>query len=153
MNKQIFTSLMLVASATIAQSAFSQTSTFGTPADAKSLLEKAVIAIKLDKAKALTMFSSGDGGFKDRDLYVACAAEDGTTTSHIDPKRIGMNRNTMKDVTGKGYGEEMQRVAVEGKIAEVAYVFPRPGDDKTPVAKVAFVTKVADQTCFVGYYK
>jgi Single Cache domain 2 len=153
MNKHTLASMILVANLAMAQSALSQTSAFGTPADAKALLEKAVAAVKMDKAKALAMFSSGEGGFKDRDLYVACASDDGTTTSHIDPKRIGMNRNTMKDVTGKGYGEEMQRVAAEGKIAEVAYVFPRPGEDKTPVAKVAFVTKVADQTCFVGYYK
>ena len=33
----------------------------------------AVAAVKEDKAKALDMFSKGEGGFKDRDLYVWCA--------------------------------------------------------------------------------
>jgi hypothetical protein len=47
----------------------------------------------------------------------------------------------------------MLKVAEEGKVAEVSYMFPRPGSDTTPVAKVALVTKVADQVCAVGYYK
>ena len=40
---------------------------------AKAMLEKAVAAVKNDKAKALDMFNKGEGGFKDRDLYVFCA--------------------------------------------------------------------------------
>ena len=32
-------------------------------------------------------------------------------------------------------------------------VWPRPGPDKTPVAKVSFVTKAGDLGCGVGYYK
>ena len=31
-------------------------------------------------------------------------------------------------------------------------MWPRPGSDKTPVAKVSFVTKVGDVGCGVGYY-
>ena len=46
--------------------------------EAKAMLEKAVAALKDDKAKALAMFNKGEGGFKDRDLYVFCAnASDG----------------------------------------------------------------------------
>jgi hypothetical protein len=40
-------------------------------------------ALKDDKAKALAMFNKGEGGFKDRDLYVFCAnASDGVITAH-----------------------------------------------------------------------
>ena len=46
---------------------------FGTPEEAKAMLEKAVAAVKENKAKALDMFNKGEGGFKDRDLYVYCA--------------------------------------------------------------------------------
>jgi hypothetical protein len=47
------------------------------------MLEKAVSAVKEDKAKALDMFNKGEGGFKDRDLYVWCAnASDGIFTAH-----------------------------------------------------------------------
>jgi hypothetical protein len=41
----------------------------------------------------------------------------------------------------------------EGEISEVSYMFPRPGADKTPVAKVSLVTRVGDLGCGVGYYK
>jgi hypothetical protein len=54
---------------------------YGTPEEAKAMLERAVAAVKEDKAKALDMFNKGEGGFKDRDLYVACAnASDGVVT-------------------------------------------------------------------------
>ena len=55
---------------------------FGTAEEAKAMLEKAVAAVKEDKAKALDMFNKGEGGFKDRDLYVWCAnASDGIITA------------------------------------------------------------------------
>ena len=47
------------------------------------MLEKAVGAVKDNKEKALEMFNKGEGGFKDRDLYVFCAnASDGVLTAH-----------------------------------------------------------------------
>ena len=41
---------------------------YGTAEEAKAMLERAVAAVKEDKAKALVMFNNGEGGFKDRDL-------------------------------------------------------------------------------------
>ena len=56
---------------------------FGTAEEAKAMLERAVTAVKEDKAKALDMFNKSDGGFRDRDLYVYCAnASDGIVTAH-----------------------------------------------------------------------
>jgi hypothetical protein len=125
---------------------------FGTAAEAKAMLEKTVAAVKADKAKALDQMQKGEGGFKDRDLYAFCAnAGDGTITAH--PALKGQNIAAIKDKTGKALGEEMMKVAAEGKVSEVSYMWPRPGADTTPVAKVTFVTKVADQICGVGYYK
>jgi hypothetical protein len=55
---------------------------FGTAEEAKAMLERAVAAVKEDKVKALNMFNNGEGGFKDRDLYVWCAnASDGIVTA------------------------------------------------------------------------
>jgi hypothetical protein len=51
---------------------------FGTPEEAKAMLEKAVAAVKQDKAKALDAFNAGEAGFKDRDLYVWCANASGS---------------------------------------------------------------------------
>jgi hypothetical protein len=142
-----------IAALAVSTAGYAQKAEFGTAAEAKAMLEKTVAAVKADKAKALAMINKGEGGFKDRDLYPACSGLDGKVTAHTDKTRIGMDRNTMKDEAGKAYGAEIMKVAAEGKIAEVSYLFPRPGADKTPVQKVAFVTKVGDQVCLVGYYK
>ena len=123
---------------------------FGTAAEAKAMLEKAVAAVKADKAKALAMFTKGEGGFKDRDLYPFCGGLDGIFTAH--PTLVGKSLKDLKDKAGKALGAEMYQVAKEGKISEVSYMWPRPGQTE-PVQKVSFVTKVGDQVCAVGYYK
>jgi hypothetical protein len=123
---------------------------FGTADEAKAMLEKAVTAVKADKAGALDKFTKGEGGFKDRDLYPFCGGPDGNFTAH--PKLVGKSLKELKDKAGKALGEEMYAVAKEGKISEVSYMWPRPGSTD-PVAKVSFVTKVDDQVCAVGYYK
>jgi len=128
-----------------------QAAQYGTAEEAKTMLDKAVAAVKEDKAKALDMFNKGEGGFKDRDLYVYCAnASDGIFTAH--PTHKG---EQLKDVVGKkGYplGKEIMEKATEGKVSEVTYWWPRPGSDK-PLEKHTFFTKVGDQICAVGYYK
>jgi hypothetical protein len=139
-------SLSLVLSA----AAFAQAQ-FGTAAEAKAMLEKAVAAVKADKAKALDTFAKGEGGFKDRDLYPFCFnLSDGIATAG--PVK-GRDVRTLKDPTGKGFGVDVYKGAeAEGKINEVSYNFPRPGETEA-AAKVSFVTKVGDQGCGVGYYK
>jgi len=123
---------------------------FGTATEAKGMLEKAVAAIKADKAGSLAKFTKGEGGFKDRDLYPFCGGPDGNFTAH--PTLAGKSLKGLKDKAGKALGEEIYKVAQEGKVSEVAYMWPRPGSD-TPVQKVIYVTKVSDQVCAVGYYK
>jgi len=123
---------------------------FGTAAEARAMLDKAVAALKADKAGALAQFTKGEGGFKDRDLYPFCGGPDGMFTAH--PKLVGKSLKELKDKAGKALGAEMYEVAKEGKVAEVTYMWPRPGSTD-PVAKVSFVTKVGDQVCAVGYYK
>lgn len=132
--------------------AAAETLTFGTAEEARAMLDRAVAALKEDKAKALEKFNAGSDGFRYRDLYVSCADADGKVTAHPDPALIGVDRNTLVDVNGKAFGAEIQKVAEEGKVAEVTYMYVRPGNGNTPRPKVAYVTKVADQVCLVGYY-
>ena len=124
---------------------------FGTEKEARAMLERAVGVLKENKEEALAMFNKGEGGFKDRDLYVFCAnASDGVITAH--PYLKGEH---LQDIVGKkGFplGKEIMQKATEGRIDEVAYWWPRPGSDK-PLEKHSFYTKVADQNCGVGYYK
>jgi signal transduction histidine kinase len=123
---------------------------FGTAEEAKAMLERAVTAIKADKADALAKFTKGEGGFKDRDLYPFCGGPDGNFTAH--PTLVGKSLKDLKDKAGKPLGQEIYAAAKEGTISEVSYMWPRPGTTD-PVQKLSFVTKVADQVCAVGYYK
>src|ERR1700730_8602960 len=105
------------------------------------MLEKAVAAVKADKAKALAMFIKGEGGFKDRDLYPFCFSIADGKLDAAPPITIGKDVRTLKDKTGDPYGQRVYDAAKEGVITEVSYAFPRPGSD-TPVPKVRFVTKI-----------
>ena len=126
-------------------------SQFGTAAEAKAMLEKAVAAVKADKNKALADFNSATGGFRDRDLYVFCAAaSDSILTAH--PTLKGQKLTDIVDKSGKRLGEAIMAAAKEGAVAEVEYLWPRPGPDPTPVKKISYVTRVGDQVCAVGYY-
>jgi hypothetical protein len=60
--------ILMSSSAAFAQ----QPSQFGTAAEAKAMLLKAVAALKSDKDKVLDMINKGEGGFLDRDLYPFC---------------------------------------------------------------------------------
>ena len=123
---------------------------FGTAAEAKAMLEKAVAAVKANKADALAKFAKGEGGFKDRDLYPFCGGPDGNFTAH--PSLTGKSLKGLMDKAGKPLGEEIYAKATEGTISEVSYMWPRPGTSE-PVQKVTYITKVGDQVCAVGYYK
>jgi hypothetical protein len=92
---------------------------FGTAEEAKAMLNRVVTALKDDKRKALEDFNDGNGGFKDRDLYVLCAnASDGTITAS--PSSNGSN---LKDFPP---GQKVMKTATEGQIREVTYWWPRP---------------------------
>lgn len=123
---------------------------FGTADEAKAMLESAVVALEADQAAALTMFSAGEGGFKDRDLYPFCGGPDGNFTAH--PSLTGKSLKDLKDKTGAALGEEIYKNASEGGVSEVSYMWPRP-DTTEPVQKITYVTKVGDQVCAVGYYQ
>src|ERR1700680_3040299 len=109
----------------------------GTAAEAKAMLEKAVAAVKADKGKAIEMFNKGEGGFKDRDIYPFCFnISDGKVVATLAPT-LGQDVRTLKDKAGKAFGEEVYNAAKDGQIAEVSYMFPRPGPDTTPVQKIS----------------
>mgnify|MGYP003572716946 FL=1 len=123
---------------------------YGTADEAKAMLEKVVAALNADEAKALEMFTKGEGGFKDRDLYPYCGGPDGNFSAH--PSLVGKSLKDLKDKKGEPLGEIIYGTAKPGEIIEVAYSWPRPGETE-PVDKVAYVVMVGEQICAVGYYK
>jgi type II secretory pathway pseudopilin PulG len=153
MLRKVMIGVLASLAMTLSTAAFAQAQ-FGTAAEAKAMLEKAVAAVKTDKAKALTMFNNGEGGFKDRDLQPFCFnISDGKLTAATVPNLLGTDVRTLTDKTGKVFGEEVYKAAIEGKITEVSYMFPRPGTDPTPFQKVSLIMRVGDQGCGVGYFK
>ena len=120
--------------------------------EAQAMLDKAVAAVKADQVVAIAMFLKGEGGFRDRDLYPFCFNISDGITQAAPPSVRGKDVRTLKDASGKAFGEDVYKAAQEGKITEVSYMFPKPGATE-PSPKVSFVTKVGDLGCGVGYYK
>ena len=154
---------LMIAAASLGVLALSTTAfaqQYGTADEAKAMLMKAVAAVKADKANALDMFNKGEGGFRDRDLYVFCVStSDGTIVAVGNPnlkEALGTDMRAAQNSTGRAFGAEIYAAIQkpEGQITEVSYMFPRPGADKTPVQKVSVVTRASDDLgCGVGYYK
>ena len=70
----------------------------------------------------------GEGGFKDRDLYVWCAnGSDGILTAH--PTNKGKELRDIEGKHGGPFGQEIMQNATEGTIKEATYWWPRPGSD------------------------
>lgn len=128
----------------------------GTPAEAKAMFDRAVAALKADKATALNEFNDKNNKqFHDRDLYVFCYnMSDGKFTAHPNPTLMGTDVRTLKfkdDPFGQR-GYDALKGSPEGSVTTLDYDFPKPGTSES-VPKQSFITRVRDQGCGVGYYK
>lgn len=119
------------------------------------MLEKAVAALRADKAAALAEFPRANGRFRDRDLYVFCfSTSDGKFTAHVSSALMGKDVRTLKsgdDPLGQRIFDTVSKAPAES-IVTVDYQFPKPGTT-IPVPKQSYLTRVDDQGCGVGYYK
>jgi hypothetical protein len=124
--------------------------------EAKAMLARAVAAVKADKAKALDMFNSGEGGFRDGDMSVACFnVSDGKFVATGNPnskKYLGVDGRTFRDVDGSSLRLDEIAKKPEGEITVIDLELPQPGPDKTPTPKQNYATKVGDLICSVGYF-
>ncbi|HEY9215715.1 MAG TPA: cache domain-containing protein [Ancylobacter sp.] len=136
----------------LGSAAMAQQGETGSAADAKTMLERAIVAVKADEAAALEKFRKREDGFGYRDLYVFCNGLDGKTVAHPNPAMAGTDLNTLKDSNGKEFGKVMLSEAGEGQISTVDYVFPRLGGTQ-PLAKESYFTKVGTLICGVGFHK
>jgi signal transduction histidine kinase len=125
----------------------------GSAAEAKAMLEKGIAELKANEAAALAKFNKADGGFRDRDLYVYCFdMGTGKFTAHVNPALMGTDVKALKEKDGSPLGTKVYDAAKEGTITTISYNFPKPGSTD-PVPKEAYVTRVSNQGCGVGYYK
>ena len=153
MLRTLMVGAVLAAAVALSPTAFAQQGQFGSGAEAKAMLERAILELKVNEAAAIEKFNKGEAGFRDRDLYLFCfRMNDGKVVAHVSPNQIGLDVRTIKDTTGKAFGPELYNAANENLITEVSYMFPRPGSD-VPAQKVSYVTRVGNLGCGVGYYK
>ena len=126
---------------------------FGTKEEAIALLDRAVALLRVDKNRALDLFTTGDGGLIDKDLYVFCFTPDGTMTAHPNAVGFDIYGSDLADSQGTQLGESLFKAAQTGRVGEVTYKLPRytTGSDKE-FTKTALMTRVAGQVCGVGYY-
>lgn len=137
----------------VAASDLKSTQRFGSPAEARAMLDRAVEAVRADKAKALGMFNRGSGGFRDRDLQPFCFERDtGKIVASLQPALLGTDARTLKEKTAKIFGAEIVTAATVGRVATVTYFFPRPGETE-PIRKTSYVAGVLDLGCGVGFYE
>jgi Protein of unknown function (DUF4239)/Single Cache domain 2 len=129
----------------------------GTSVQAMAMLTRAVAALQADRNQALTMFNTGEGGFLDEDLYPYCFnVGDGRFVADVNqPKLLGQKVMDLKDAAGKPFGLELYKAAQnsEHEITDVSYLFLKPGSEQQLAPKIAFVTRVGDLGCAVGYYQ
>ena len=122
----------------------------------KQRLDRAVAAVKADKATALGEFNDKNNKqFHDRDLYVFCFnMSDGKLTADADQAVMGIDIRTLK-FKGDPFGQrqyDATKAAPEGSVTIVDYDFPKPGTSES-FPKESYMTRVGDQGCGVGYYK
>jgi hypothetical protein len=127
---------------------------FGTAEEAKAMLDRAVVALKSDEAKALREFSDlNNKQFHDRDLYVSCFnISDGKFTAFPGPGMLGFDVRAFKlgdDPIGQRGFDAIQGTA-EGAVTTIEYKFPKSGK---PALKQSLETRIGNQVCGVAYYK
>src|ERR1700687_946422 len=113
--------LLIGALASAAMIISTSASAQGTAAEAKAMLDKAVAAVKTDKAKAIASFIAGTDGFKDRDLYPFCFNISDGVTQAAPPSVLGKDVRTLKDAKGNAFGADLYKALPKrGKATKVA---------------------------------
>ena len=129
----------------------------GTEAETKVMFDRAVAALKTDKARALSEFNDKNNKqFHDRDLYVFCfSLPDGNFTAYESPVLLGTNIRELTLPPNDAIGQRAYDAvanAPEGTIVTMDYELPKPGTKK-PAPKQSFEVRVGNQACGVSYFK
>jgi cytochrome c len=100
---------------------------FGTAAEAKAMLDRAIAALKANEIAALAAFNDKNNkDYHDRDLYVFCwNMSDGKYTAHVNPALMGTDIRNLK-INGDPVGAKVYAAAKEGTITTIDYDFPKP---------------------------
>lgn len=123
----------------------------GSVDEARAMLERAVVAVKADKVRAIDKFNHNVPEFRDRDLFVFCFnGADGRFIAH--EAMVTHDVRRIRDSAGFPVGDAMFRAAIEDAVVEISYVSPLPGSTSL-ARKRAFISRVGDQVCGVSAYE
>jgi len=161
MNKKKILSFDLTATAVLLWTAIASAAPaapqFGTADEARAMLERAVVALKDNRATALKAFNDEKNKqFRDRDLYVYCFnVGDGKFTAYQSAMLLGVNVREFKLPPNDPVGQRAYDAihdAPEGNFVTLEYQMSKPGT-KQPATKQFLETRVGDQGCGVTYFK
>jgi hypothetical protein len=131
-------------------------SPYGSAAEAKAMIDRVITELKADPTAAIGKFNDPAGSFRDRDLYVYCFdSTTGKFTAQVNKSLLGTDNRLLKEKDGSPLGQKVYDAAhalKDGQVTTVSCNYPRPGTDNA-VPKVAYVTRVGNTACGVGYYK
>ena len=136
--------------------AFANAQQFGTAEEAKAMLDRAIVALKSNEAKALSEFNDPKNKqFHDRDLYVFCYnISDGNITAYSSSALLNTDVRTLAfndDPIGQRAYETIKN-SPEGSVTTINYKFPKPGTTE-PVSKQILQTRIGNQGCGITYYE
>jgi cytochrome c len=124
----------------------------GTPEQAQSLCDRALVHMKeVGPATAIRDFNDPHGGYVDHDLFVIVYDPNGTIMTGV-PALIGKDARSLTDVTGKEFGKDIIDAAHNKDGSWVEYHMTNPTTKKVE-AKTSYVRKFNDYVVFVGAYK
>lgn len=123
----------------------------GTADQAKALVEKGLAHIKaVGVEKAAEDFSSKEGKWHEKDLYVFLQKFDGTTVAHGGNKGlVGKNMIDLKDANGQAFIKSMIDTAKAKSSGWVDYMWTNPQTKKIE-PKSTYVVKVPDFDGLIG---
>jgi signal transduction histidine kinase len=124
----------------------------GTPAEAKKMVEQAIVYIKANgEEKALQEFNKPNGKFQWRDLYVFAYDLKGIMKGHPSPKLIGRNLYSEPDSKGKLFRKEIVDLANSRGSGWVDYTYMNPMT-RQEEAKITYFQKEGNLIVCCGAY-
>jgi hypothetical protein len=131
-----------------------QHASYGTSAEAKAMIERAIRELKVNETEAIAKFRNGETGFRNRDLSVFCFnSTDGRILTSVAADMIGQDVRTLTDETGRNFGMELYNSALDGQITMSTGYASRRAGSVAPAQKASYLTRVGNVGCGVDYYK
>jgi signal transduction histidine kinase len=125
-----------------------------TPKEAEAMVKKGIVYLKANgKDKAFAEFTSKQGQFSDRDLYLTATRLDGTVMAHgANERMLGKVLIDLKDVDGKEFVREMVETAKAKSGYWIEYKFTNPVSRKVE-PKAMYCERFDDLAVCGGVYK